>query len=381
MSSMAQTIIHNTTGLKIQTPTGMKAFSGMSKTWHAQVVEIVTADRKITCGLKHKFLVEPGWCDAEHLEVGMSLTTAVGTDDPIFSVTIKNVPQWLFDVLDVEGGNAYLTDGVISHNCEFISSDAMLIDSLKLSYSKASKPLTENMGFRFWKEIGGKGKTYLVGVDPATGNGKDFTCVQVVEFPAMEQVAELRVNSVHIPLIYAKIKWLFSHLRKSDGANGRAEVLWSFERNGIGEALVAMIQNDDIGDGVYMDGVELYNEGTNRLGCFTTGKSKLLACMQLKNLIEKGTAGIKIHSDILLFELQNFVAVGGTYAARQGCTDDAIMAMAVVMKVLTRLASYEDKARKIVYESIDPDTDQQQELDIAPETDSYGDEPLPFSVM
>lgn len=378
---MAQSIILNSKGIKVQTPTGLKSFSGMSKTWHEKVVEIVSVSRKITCGLKHKFLVEPGWVDAEHLEPGMSLTTAEGKDDPILGVLVKDEPQWLFDLLDVEGGSAYLTNGVISHNCEFISSDALLIDSLKLSYFKGQKPVFENMGFKFWRsedEIGGRDKTYIVGLDPATGNGKDFTCIQVVEFPKMEQIAELRLNTVHIPLIYAKLKWLFKFLRRP-GPDGRSrsEIVWSFERNGIGEALVAMIQNDDSVDGgVYIDGVELYSENPNRLGCYTTGKSKLVSCMQLKNLVEKGEGGLKINSDSLIFELQNFVAVGGTYQARAGCTDDAIMAMVIVMKVLNRIASYDDRARKLVYESVDPDSDAQVD-----NPDQFGDEPVPFAIL
>jgi hypothetical protein len=260
--------------------------------------------------------------------------------------------------------------------CEFISSDAMLIDSIKLSYFKATPPINENMGFKFWSsDIGGRNKTYLVGVDPATGNGNDFTVIEVVEFPSLVQVAELRLNSVSIPLIYSKIKWLLKHLRQPDANRGRAEVIWSFERNGVGEALVAMIQNDDAVDGgVYLDGTELYNESDNRLGCYTTGKSKIISCMQLKNLVEKIAGGIKINSDILLFELQNFVAAGGTYQARPGSTDDAVMAMAVVMKVLNRLSSYDDKARQIVYETVAPDSDMGP-----PENfDQYGNEPVPF---
>jgi hypothetical protein len=258
---------------------------------------------------------------------------------------------------------------------EFISSDALLIDSIKLSYFKSSPPVNENMGFRFWsKDIGGRGKTYLVGIDPATGNGSDFTVIEVIEFPSLVQVAELRLNSVSIPLIYSKIKWLLKHLRQPDANRGRAEVIWSFERNGVGEALVAMIQNDDAVDGgVYLDGTELYNESENRLGCYTTGKSKLISCMQLKNLVEKIAGGIKINSDTLLFELQNFVASGGTYQARPGSTDDTVMAMAVVMKVLNRLSSYDDKARQIVYETVAPDSDREPE-----NFDQYGNEPVPF---
>lgn len=379
---MAQQLIKNTKNLKILTPTGYKSFSGMTKTWHESIIEIKTATRIISSGLKHKFLVDPGWVDAEHIEPGMSLTTVDGKDDPVFSVTVKNDPQWLYDLLDVDGGSAYLTNGIISHNCHFISSEAMLIDSIKLSYLKSKPPVSENMGFRFWSErIGGRGRTYLVGVDPATGSGSDFTVIQVIEFPSLNQVGELRLNSVSIPLIYSKIKWLLKFLRQPDANRGRAEVIWSFERNGVGEALVAMIQNDDSADGgVFLDGVELYNESENqnRLGTYTTGKSKLISCMQLKNMVEKIQGGIGINSDILLFELQNFIAAGGSYAARPGCTDDAVMALCVVMKLLNRLSSYDDRARSIVYETVRPDADMSGE-DGDP-TDPFGDDAPPVLI-
>jgi hypothetical protein len=251
-------------------------------------------------------------------------------------------------------------------DCIFLSSDALLINSIMLHNIRAKEVVFEDMGFKFWKpadQIGGRGKMYLMGVDPATGNGNDFTAIQVFEFPSLNQVAEFRSNSINIPLIYAKIKWILKYLtRKTE--RGRAEAMWSFERNGVGEALVALIQNDDEKDGgVYIDNVELYNESDNKLGVYTTGSSKTVCCLQLKSLIEKGNeTGIKIYSDMFLFELQNFVASGGSYKAKIGCTDDVIMAAIVLMKVLQKYASYNDKARQMVYESVLPNSDESVEF-------------------
>lgn len=263
--------------------------------------------------------------------------------------------------------------------CNFISSDALLIDSIKLSYFKAKPPIKEDLGFKFWTDtIGGRGKTYMVGVDPASGTGQDYTVIQVVEFPKLEQIIELRLNTVSIPLIYAKIKWLLKLLRTPGPDRVRADVIWSFERNGLGEALVAMIENDDSRDGgVYLDGVELYSESSTgqKLGVYTTGKSKVLSCMQLKTVVEKTSGGIKINSDTLLFELQNFAAIGGSYAAKPGCTDDAIMAMCVVMKILNRLSTYDDRARSIVYESVAPDSD------AVGGEDPFGDDAPPVLIL
>jgi len=372
---MNQELVQNTRGLKVLTPVGLKNFGGMSKTWHERVIVIKTASRKIVCGAKHAFLAEPGWLEAEKLVPGASLTTADFKDDPILAVKVEHEPQWLYDLLDVEGGSAYISNGVISHNCEFLSTDALLIDSLKLNHLTPKPPVNENMGFKFWTDkIGGYGKLYLVGVAPATGNGNDFTAIEVFEFPSLDQVAELRLNTVSVPLIYSKLKWLLAHLRQRGPDGKRAEVAWSFERNGVGEALVAMIQNDDDPrGGIYLDGVELYNEAQNRLGVYTTGKSKLVACMQLKSLIEKVKGGANIKSEALLFELKNYVAQAGTYDHRAGATGDLVSACLIVMKLLNRLAEFDDKARKLVYEAVPPDADQV--------VDDFGDAPVPFAIV
>lgn len=251
--------------------------------------------------------------------------------------------------------------------CEFISSDALLINSLKLVQLSATAHLFEDMGFKFWKpfeEYGGQGKTYLVGLDPATGTGKDYSVIQVFEFPSLEQVAEWRSNEINIPLLYAKTKWILNLLSSPVG-RGRAEVIWSFERNGIGEAISVLYANDENPP----EYAELYNDepqGT-KLGVFTSGKKKIIACLQLKSLIEKVTGGLNIKSSILLEELKNFIAKGGTYEAKSGATDDAVMATIIVVRLLKRLAEYNEEAFQQVNEYIAPD-----------DNDQFGDEAVPF---
>ena len=251
--------------------------------------------------------------------------------------------------------------------CEFLSSEALLINSLKLVQLKPTPHLYEDMGFKFWlpeDKIGGQGKTYLVGKDPATGSGKDFSTIEVFEFPSLEQVAEWRSNEINIPMAYAKLKWILQLLTRPIG-RGRADVVWSFERNGIGEAIAALYMNDE----KQPEFAELYCDqpGTTKLGVFTSGKTKVLACLQLKSLIEKINGGLQIRSAVLLEELKNFVAKGGTYEAKSGSTDDAVMATIIVVRLLKRLAEYNDVAFKAVNEYISPDAD-----------DQFGDEPVPF---
>lgn len=252
--------------------------------------------------------------------------------------------------------------------CEFLSSDALLISSLKLHQLASKAPLYEDMGFKFWvpeEQLGGVGRTYLVSLDPSTGSGKDYSVIEVFEFPSLMQVAEYRTNDVNIPLLYAKLKWVIKKLSEGS-ARGRSEVLWTFERNGIGEAVAALYLNDER----QPEHADLFCDVPGKLGVFTSGKTKVLACLQLKQLVEKTVNGFIINSEDLLWELKNFVAKGGTYEAKSGATDDAVMALVGIVRLLKRLSEWNDDAFKRVNEYVNP---------VDPD-DQFGDEPVPFSV-
>lgn len=236
---------------------------------------------------------------------------------------------------------------------EFLSSDALLISSMKLQQIAPAKPVDDNMGFKFWvpdNQLGGVGKTYLVSVDPSTGSGRDFSVVEVFEFPSLQQVAEYRTNDVNIPLLYAKIKWVLNKLGEY-GPRGRAEVLWTFERNGIGEAIAALYASDD----KQPEHADLYCDVPGKLGIFTSNKTKILACLQLKQLVEKSKNGLVIKSDVLIHELKNFIAKGGSYEAKLGSTDDAVMASLGIVRLLKRLSEWNDEAFRQVNEYRSPD--------------------------
>ena len=251
--------------------------------------------------------------------------------------------------------------------CEFLSSDSLLINSLRLIELRETPEIYTDMGFKFWRheeELGGAKNTYMVAVDPATGGGGDYSVIEVFEFPSLEQVAEWRSNEINIPLLYAKVKWILNKLSASIPGKGRSEVLWTFERNGIGEAMAALYHNDE----KQPEYAELYNDTPGKLGVFTSGKNKVLACLQLKALIEKVTGGLKINSRMLLEELKNFVAKGGTYDHKIGATSDCVMATVIMTRLLKRLSEYNDAAFKHVNEYVEP-TDPD---------DAYGDEPVPM---
>jgi hypothetical protein len=261
--------------------------------------------------------------------------------------------------------------GVLKWNQEFenqfISSDPLLINSMKLQQLRPTEPLYEDRGFKFWGTVDPK-NSYYVGVDISVGISGDFSTIEVLEFPTMNQFAEFRSNTISPQQLYARVKWILTFLKEPQEGSGRnaktPEVYWSFENNGVGASIVALYQNED----KFPDAILMSDD--NRTGVVTTSKSKLLGCLELKRLIEKTTNGININSALLLEELKNYISNGKTtYHAKPGATDDLIAAMLVVMNVLKKATNYEPEVFDMMYSTDDDEMDPD---------DPFGDEAPPM---
>jgi hypothetical protein len=208
---------------------------------------------------------------------------------------------------------------------------------------------------------------YLVACDVATGRGADFSVIDIFTFPGLVQIGQYRSNDLNIPGLYGKLKWILEKLSKPIG-NKRPEVMWTFERNSIGEAIAALYETDE----EQPEFAELINDVPGKLGMATTNKSKVLACLQMKTLLEKIKNGLIINSEITIFELKNFIASGGSYAAKQGATDDAVMALVLIVRLIKYVASFDPEAHKLMYKYDENDYSSDNE------TADEMDEPMPI---
>lgn len=227
--------------------------------------------------------------------------------------------------------------------CELISSDALLFDSIFLTNltRKIEKiPYTKNpLGFLMWEQVKERG-TYMVSVDPATGSGNDFTSIEVFSFPELNQVMEYRSNTTSTKVVYSHIKKLLQYLEKKN-----CSVYFSLENNTIGEGLIALYEVDE----TFPSNVDVISgdEDKHRIGFRTDKKAKLRAAMALKSLVETGK--INIRSRELLQEMKNYVRKGGSYEAQVGSTDDAISSMMILCRMLMEISSFEESAYDMFY--------------------------------
>lgn len=226
--------------------------------------------------------------------------------------------------------------------CEFLSSDPMLIDTIVVANLqnaiKKISPIGTIGEITFYKQPEAN-TTYLVGMDVATGSGKDFTTLEVFEFPSLDHVAEWRSNTTSSAIAYQVLTRLLRVLERT-----HSTVFFSVENNGVGEGIIALYEADE-NPPVASEFVS--EDGANRSGMTTTGKSKMRACLTFKELVERGT--IHISSPLLVEELKHFVRKGGTYDHKVNATSDLIMASLIVIRILESVASFDAEAYDLLY--------------------------------
>lgn len=260
---------------------------------------------------------------------------------PIF-VHWTDVPDRDEQFKDEEIGRIGIRRWMQEYECELLSSEALLIDSLFLANLSAEmrdfKPQFIVKEVKFWEQIK-TGNTYLVGVDPATGSGLDYSVIEIFHFPSLVQVGEYRSNTTSTADLYEVLKNVLFYLESKNTV-----VYFSVENNGVGEGIISQYEADEAPP----NNSEFVSEqGKNRRGMITTSRTKMRACVNLKEMIEKRTLTIK--SQFLLSELKTFIRRRGAYAAQDGATDDCVAACLIVVRLVEEIASYDQVAFDKLY--------------------------------
>ena len=226
------------------------------------------------------------------------------------------------------------------HECEFVIADETLVNSMKLITMESKEPSGKLGQVRIYKYPQPQG-AYVIGWDPSLGTGGDPSAIQVFKLPELEQVAEWQHNKTDIQgqlrTLVAILKWL------KDETDNSAELYWSVENNTIGEA--ALISIREYGEqnipGTFVQEIRRAGQNRGRRGFNTSHKTKITACMRLKNYVESDKMTIYSHN--LLRELKNFIARGASFAAKDGETDDLVMATILALRMVEVVMTWDSK--------------------------------------
>ena len=248
------------------------------------------------------------------------------------------------------------------HNCEFIAYDETLIDSIRLSNMVDRDPYAKQAQVRWYKPVN-KEALYVMGLDPCLGTGGDNAAIQLYELPTMKQVAEWQHNRTPIQqqvrIIQSISKYLVEEGVEPDN------IYYSIENNTLGEAAIVMLEEigeENIHGSMLTESKRVGHATRIRKGFTTTHKTKLSSCAKLKQWVESDK--IEVASKNLLRELKTFVARGQSYSAKEGESDDLVMSLILVVRMIQEITKYEDVANNM--------------FDL--EEEEY-DEPMPMSFL
>ncbi len=243
--------------------------------------------------------------------------------------------------------------------CDFIGSTSTLISSAKLKCLTYEKPIIQNdEGLRIFEKPSEDHK-YVMTVDTARGQGKDYSAFTVIDATQMPYrvVATYRNNTI-APMLYPTV--VHSICKQYNNAYCLIEI------NDIGGQVADVLHSDH----EYQNIVTVITKGRKgqmaswggfgkgaAMGLRTTTVTKRVGCSVLKNLIEEDK--LLISDDQIMQELFSFVARKQSYEAEDGHNDDLVMSLVIFGWLTTqgmfnefiegsfRDALYEDKIKKL----------------------------------
>ena len=330
----------NLGGYRVLTPSGYKQFAGIPCIGKRPIYRLEFENNYwVECTSNHKIFINGKERVAvEQLKLGDIVLSNAGPIRLLSKIDL-NREELVYDLVEVDGGHQYYTNGVLSSNCEFIINDETLINAVRLVELEGKEPIEKQAQVRWYKKPS-PDNVYCIALDPSLGTGGDPAAIQVFELPSLEQVAEWQHNKTPVQQQVRILREIVNAVAETIGSN--TDVYYSLENNTLGEA--ALVCVSDLGEetfrGVFLsEPMRAGNVRRFRKGFNTTNKSKLAACSKLKNLIE--TRRLTIYSKNLISELKTYVAHGTSFAAKTGETDDLVSATLLVVRMLQLVQSFD----------------------------------------
>jgi len=241
------------------------------------------------------------------------------------------------------------------YNCEFITAEETLINGVTLLKLQGIEPKFKTNEVRWYDDIK-PNKTYLVGLDPSAGVGKDPAAIEVFSLPDMKQVAEWTHNrtsiSNQVKILQNIVNFIHTEMRKFPEQNSEPEIYYTVENNSWGEAALMTIRDigEDRFNGIFLS--EPKKKGVvNRKGFNTNGRSKSTSCTKLKSLIE--LEKLQVYSKPLVRQLKFFVSKGDGFAAKVGENDDCVMATLLCIRMMQVVTTWDENIDRLMKDDFD----------------------------
>ena len=185
--------------IKVKTPSGFKYFSGIQKVYKPFYHWIIFDDgTEIKCSDNHSF-------GEEQIKASSIKVDDLLQGKKVIYNEIVEEGIYLYDLLNVGEDNLYFSNGIISHNCEFLGSVDTLIAPSKLKSLVYDHPLKRSAGLDVHEDVK-ENHDYVITVDVARGVGNDYSAFAVIDITTFPHkvVAKYRNNEIK-PMLFPSI--------------------------------------------------------------------------------------------------------------------------------------------------------------------------------
>ena len=324
---------------EILTPAGFKNFKGIQSVKKSGKIVLDSCDGKhIECSPMHQFLTETGWKKAINLTFDDKIKTDNGYIS-LFNIDYEEGEFQFFDVVGVEGYQFY-SNGVISHNCEFLGSTNTLVSGSKLAQLVYNDPVVRHELLHIYEppvkgdEDTSKDHLYAICVDPSEGRNLDDSAFSVFDISSIpyKQVAKYNSSSIS-PVLFPTVIYNTAKLYND------AYVL--VEINNTPQIADTLHQDLEYENVVKIETgnkkAQAMGTGFGRgiqLGLKMSQQVKRIGCSNLKTLIESDK--LIINDFDTISQLTTFVSHHNTFRAEEGSTDDLVMTLVMFSWMTTQ---------------------------------------------
>jgi hypothetical protein len=209
--------------------------------------------------------------------------------------------------------------------CEFIGSTNTLIHPNKIRQLVMLNPIEKDESFSMY-ERPDPSKTYVISVDVAEGQEKDYSTFSVIDVTQIpyKQVAKYKNNKI-TPFLYPTV--IFTAAKKYNDAFILVEI------NSIGLQVADILHNELAyenlikiqGKGKHGQQVTYGHTKKMQMGLKQSVQTKKIGCANLKSLIENEK--LIINDADTIMELTTFSEHKTSFAAEEGNNDDLVMTL------------------------------------------------------
>lgn len=317
----------------ILTPNGWQNFDGINQSFKQTLIIYFRTGSPFICTLDHLLYTNKQLIRAAAIKPGMCISGLI-----VVSIKLHEIID-VYDPVNVEGGNLYYSNGIISHNCSFLGSSSTLINSETISKLFTKELILCKDGLDIHQQPV-DGHSYVMTVDPSKGVGGDSSCFSIIDVTCLPYVLVGKYkNNTISPMLFPNV------IHRVAMEYNEAFVL--IEIN-VSEQIPHILYHD-----IGYENIMMVSRQGNKGQCISGGfgnnsqlglqmdkKVKNIGCHNLKILLDE--AKLFVHDTETIAELSTFIDNGkGSFAADDGYHDDLVMTL-VMFGWLTTQSYFKD---------------------------------------